>query len=73
MEPLLLSKRQSAKLLGICVRTLDKEILSGAIPIVHIGVGKGRVLLSVEAIQGFIRARERTRPVSNKGVNANRR
>jgi excisionase family DNA binding protein len=49
-EQILLSKRQAAQTLSISLRTLDKLILSGKLPVHRIG---RRVLLSRSAIERF--------------------
>jgi excisionase family DNA binding protein len=49
-EQVLLSKRQTAQVLSISLRTLDKLILSKRLPVQRIG---RRVLISRSAIERF--------------------
>jgi len=48
---LLYSRKEAAAILSLGVRTLDELILSGAIPVVHIG---RRVLVVREALLRFV-------------------
>jgi excisionase family DNA binding protein len=52
-EPILLSKRQAAKLLSISVRTLDSLIASKKLPIRKIG---RRVLIAKKSLELFATA-----------------
>jgi excisionase family DNA binding protein len=55
-EQILLSKRQAAQVLSISIRTLDKLILSGKLPVHKIG---RRVLLSRGSIERFATSGEK--------------
>jgi excisionase family DNA binding protein len=58
MEPAALDKKAAAAFLGIGLRTLERLIGRGEIPVVKLG---RRVVIRVEALNVFLRAREHRR------------
>jgi len=60
---ILVSKRHAAEALGICVRTLEKLIAGGKLPVVRIG---RRILVPAAALERFARPRAIQQRVPDK-------
>jgi excisionase family DNA binding protein len=52
MENILVSKKSAAELLSVSVRTLEKLIAAGELPVVRIG---RRVMIASDAVEKFAR------------------
>ncbi len=57
MEPLLISRRDSATMLGISLRTLDKLVQEKRLPVQRV---RSRVLISRRALEKFVESSRAT-------------
>jgi excisionase family DNA binding protein len=60
---ILLSKKSVAGLLSICVRTLEKLIAAGELPVIRIG---SRVMIPRNAVENFARRDHSTQSAKNQ-------
>jgi Helix-turn-helix domain len=62
-EPLLVSEREAARLLGMCTKSLYRLRRAGRIEYVKIGLGDQRIRYTVQSLRNFIAANlHRTAP-----------